>query len=231
MKKSHFGTEQYNNRYKSSSERAPRNVIKLFVNKYLKKGQSCLDLGCGGGRHSEYLAKQGLNVTAIDLSAVGVEKTKELLKKYPNSIAMVANMHTLPFKKNSFDCLISNRVLDHNDTGGAETTMSEISRVLKPYSMIFITVASIRQNIGTNNKILEQNEFGGITFIKAESEILHHYYSKDEIRELAKNNNFEVVEITENTKTDQKGDLKIELQITMRKIENAIYNVKKMFLK
>jgi tellurite methyltransferase len=40
----------------------------------MDRGARVLDLGCGDGRHALYLARRGCNVTAIDISEVGVAK-------------------------------------------------------------------------------------------------------------------------------------------------------------
>src|SRR5580693_256676 len=41
------------------------------------KGCRVLDYGCGQGEEAVYLAKMGAHVTAIDISPVGIELTKE----------------------------------------------------------------------------------------------------------------------------------------------------------
>ncbi len=223
MKKEQFGVEQYNKRYASSKEHEPRNVITSFVDKYLKKGQRCLDLGSGGGRHSEYIARKDIKVTAVDISPVGIEKTKEMLSNFSDSnIAVVANMQQLPFKDQSFDSLIANRVLDHNNNKGIEKTFSEIERVLKNNSMVFIAVASISQSLKENRTIIEKNKTGGITFVSQndsmQNEIVHHHFSEQEIIKLARQYHFAILEIKESMKTDKKGEQKFEWQIIMKKV-------------
>ena len=43
----------------------------------MKKGDRVLDLPCGTGRHSNYLAKKGLNVTGVDISAACLKRARE----------------------------------------------------------------------------------------------------------------------------------------------------------
>lgn len=40
-----------------------------------------IDLGCGEGRNAVYFAKHGFEVVAMDLSAVGLEKTRQYAEK------------------------------------------------------------------------------------------------------------------------------------------------------
>ena len=84
-----FGTEMSSNKYSNQEIHNPRGVVKYFVDKYLAQSKDCLDLGSGAGRHSKYIAEKGINVTAIDLSEKGVEKTKEMLKDFANSHVLV----------------------------------------------------------------------------------------------------------------------------------------------
>jgi len=61
-----------------------------------------LDVGCGDGKNSLYLAKQGFsNIDAFDLSDNAIKKLKRLARKDDINInAWVDDLCTLIFKKN-----------------------------------------------------------------------------------------------------------------------------------
>ena len=62
--------------------------------------QTVLDLGCGKGRHSLFLAELGFHVTAVDLSPEGIEQlqTEAKRKHLENNInTVVCDMLSLPF--------------------------------------------------------------------------------------------------------------------------------------
>ncbi len=62
-----------------------------------------LDVGCGAGRHSLYLQKRGLQVTAIDVSS----KIVELARARGVKDARVADVSKrLPFRNGEFDSII-----------------------------------------------------------------------------------------------------------------------------
>lgn len=56
-------------------------ITKHMLNKHMKKG-SVLDIGGGPGRYSIYLAKQGYDVTLVDLSDGNIKLAKEKAKEY-----------------------------------------------------------------------------------------------------------------------------------------------------
>ncbi len=55
--------------------RIPPQVAQLVVEQ--GKTQAALDLGCGTGTHSVYLAQHGLNVTGIDVSPAAIKRARE----------------------------------------------------------------------------------------------------------------------------------------------------------
>lgn len=102
-----------------------------------------LDLGCGLGRHSMYMAQKGFDVTAVDLSDLGVTHLKEWAAKENLAVQTgVCNMLTLPFENSSFDCIMAYNVIYHTDTPGVISALNEIKRVLKPGGELFITFIS-----------------------------------------------------------------------------------------
>ncbi|MCX6713568.1 MAG: class I SAM-dependent methyltransferase [Candidatus Vogelbacteria bacterium] len=218
-----FGTEMYDQKYTTKNESKPRAVVSFFVDNYLTAGQNCLDLGIGAGRHSQYLAEKGIKVTAVDISPVGVEKTKEKLSDNPESGVAIADIHHLPFANESFDSLISNRVLDYNNEQGLEEVFAEIARVTRNRSLVLITVRSVSQPPKGNEVLVEENNAGGKTFQVqegSEQNAFQHYFAEQEIKDLAERHGFEIKEIREQTKTNSEEELKSEWQVIMMKIKN-----------
>jgi malonyl-CoA O-methyltransferase len=94
------------------------------------RGLAVLDLGCGTGRHSLWLAATGASVTAVDFS----EGMLAEARKKPEADAVRWFVHDLlrplPFANGTFDLVISGLVLEHLQ----ELTgfFAEARRVLKP---------------------------------------------------------------------------------------------------
>lgn len=53
-----------------------------FMNRYIKPGDSVLDIGGGPGRYSLYLAEKGCDVTLFDLSSGNIEFAKTRQKSW-----------------------------------------------------------------------------------------------------------------------------------------------------
>jgi len=102
-----------------------------------------LDFGCGLGRHSIHFSQQGFNVSAFDLSEDGTNHLREWAKKENLNIDVtVADMLTLPYSKDAFDCLFAFHVISHTDTPGMKTILNEVKRIVKPQGEVYLTLCS-----------------------------------------------------------------------------------------
>lgn len=74
---------------------------------------SVLDLGCGTGRHTQWLANSGATVTGVDFSEEMLEKARS---KVTTDVVrfLTHDLHEpFPFKTGEFDLVVSGLVLEH----------------------------------------------------------------------------------------------------------------------
>lgn len=146
-----------------------------------------LDLGCGLGRHAVYMAQKGFDVTAADLSDLGIIHLNEWAAKEKLAVkTTVCNMLALPFETGSFDCMMAYNVIYHTDTPGVIKTLSEIKRVLRPGGELFITFiskstysyqhANLFKRIDKNTLLRDEDE--------TERDVPHFYVDIEDIRKL-----------------------------------------------
>ncbi|MFC1715394.1 class I SAM-dependent methyltransferase [Candidatus Poribacteria bacterium] len=77
----------------------------------LTRGSSVLDMGCGEGRNALFLAEQGFQIDAIDISEAGIIKLLQIARDRELEInAWVSDMTTFQFGQN-YDLIISHGVL------------------------------------------------------------------------------------------------------------------------
>ncbi|HYF81566.1 MAG TPA: class I SAM-dependent methyltransferase [Clostridia bacterium] len=115
-----------------------------LINRWKEKDfKRFLDLGCGRGRHSIQFAKNGFDVSSVDLSDVAVSGLQEWAgKEGLNISAAIVDMMDLPFENETFDCLLAYHVISHTDSKGIIKAISEINRVLKTGGEFYITFCS-----------------------------------------------------------------------------------------
>ena len=98
------------------------------------RGQAWLDVGCGAGTYSAWLAGQGARVTGLDYSLSTLHKAGARL---PASIALCAGDATrLPFASATFDGALCFGVLQA--VSDSASVVREIARVLKPGATVWI---------------------------------------------------------------------------------------------
>ncbi len=127
-----------------------------------------LDVGCGPGWMSEYLARCGYWVTGIDISEDMVEIARERVAAIPEPVGegidAYAEFHAMPVRElpweNRFDAAILYDTMHHFDD--EVETLRVILRALAPGGRIYIR-EGVRPEPGTpdeRNLVVEMEQFG-----------------------------------------------------------------------
>ena len=123
------GEDNYFAELETQRYRSHRHLIP-WINS-MNEGKTVLELGCGIGMDTFSMAKNGLKVTALDLTEVGVTTAKNGFQKSTlNGSFLVGDAGLLPIKEHSFDYVYSFGVLHH--AANTEKTITEVYRVLRP---------------------------------------------------------------------------------------------------
>ncbi len=125
--------------------RSPIVYVENWVKRTATKDQVFLEVGCGSGYFSMFLA-QHAKVFGIDISEKSIEFAKR--RATGDSQFSVADVQRLSFSDSMFDLVVSLGNLSYVDK---EKALREMSRVLKPNGAIFIV-----DTLG-NNPILNLN--------------------------------------------------------------------------
>ena len=155
----------YHKRITSSSGEQDLESESFFVRANLKfkemlgdvKNKKILDIGCGTGSISFYLAKKGANITGIDLSTNLIEYCRKEAKRRKLNIQFKEMNAQIPdFEDNSFDIIVGSRVVHHIPE--IEVFFKECKRLLKKRGFI-VFIEPLKKNIivELNRKIFAPN--------------------------------------------------------------------------
>jgi ubiquinone/menaquinone biosynthesis C-methylase UbiE len=152
------------------------------------KAKRVLDLGCGSGRHTVFLAKAGFEVYALDNAPEGLKQTRAWLKEK----GLKANLKNsscykkFPYKDDFFDAVISIQVIHHAKANQIRRCIKEIERVLKQGGTTFITVTKNKTGErGTKIKQIEPRTY--VMLDGFEKGVPHYIYNKSLLRQFFKN--------------------------------------------
>jgi SAM-dependent methyltransferase len=96
-----FDSSHYHKLYAHRDEtEAARFLDELMSRLRPRHGARVLDLGCGAGRHSRYLASKALRVTGMDLAAASIGEAK---KSEQSRLRFLRHDMRVPFGRNVFD--------------------------------------------------------------------------------------------------------------------------------
>lgn len=149
--------------------------------------KNVMDLGCGTGRHSIYLAQHGFKVYATDISETGIVITKAKAKKLnlTNIEFKQHDMRDIPFDNNLLDGILCVWTTGHGTLEDSRKNANEIYRILKPIGVVVIDYVSIDDENYGKGKEIEKDTF--INNVEGEENIPHHYSTKEELSELYSN--------------------------------------------
>jgi SAM-dependent methyltransferase len=101
-------------------------------------GKLVLDVGCGMGRFADVVTRWGARLVGIDLSQAVEAAQRNLTGR--NAVIIQADIFSLPFAPESFDCIYSLGVLHH--TPNCEEALKKLPSLLKPGGVMAVWLYS-----------------------------------------------------------------------------------------
>ena len=116
----------------------PENLLRLarHLVEYGGPASHLVEVGCGVGRDMAWFEAQGLQVTGIDLS-LGMLK---IARQHVRGMLSIMDMRHLAFCDAQFDSAWCCASLLHLPKQEASLALAEIRRVLKPASMVMVSI-------------------------------------------------------------------------------------------
>jgi 2-polyprenyl-3-methyl-5-hydroxy-6-metoxy-1,4-benzoquinol methylase len=118
---------------KHNHRKVSKEIINFLKEKYVSKRSSIIDIGCGTGTHASLIAKEGYDVTGIDISP---DMIIQALKKTSPSLKLQFHCLSLEKTQQTFDFAysITNVINCLNSLDNLSLFFKNISQILKPKS-------------------------------------------------------------------------------------------------
>ena len=165
-----FSSKIYSQIYSSKDTIAELEFIRnSFDRKPLSPGSKVLDIGCGTGRHSIELAKQGCDVVGIDRSTEMIAQARINSIKFPNLSAAFTDFELSELQSQQFDDIIALFHVVSYVTNDTELSFffENARRLLKADGFfafdVWYSPAVCYQMPSSNSKQFDIDGFGSVT--------------------------------------------------------------------
>ncbi len=105
--------EKWDTKYQQKPELLSTRPPSSMLVKYCDRapGKKALDLACGSGRHTLFLAKQGFHVDAVDISSVALSHLRMKTQEYDITLTQ-SDLDTFTPHKEAYDLIVMTNYLD-----------------------------------------------------------------------------------------------------------------------
>lgn len=164
-------------------------LIYQLVNKFFIKGGVCADVGCGIGRDSAWLSKQGYSVISIDASEGMLQQARQL---NPNAYFI---QDSLPLLKkqadSSFTNVLCSAVIMHLTANQIAYAVTNLVRITAEDGVLIISFRGTKSKDHRENgklySIIEVDKLVAL-FTQAGAKLLHSEIDYQEDRDVEWNN-------------------------------------------
>ncbi|AQR95943.1 class I SAM-dependent methyltransferase [Clostridium saccharoperbutylacetonicum] len=191
------------NKFYSNKEKAvpffknipDENLITYFDRGILKEGKA-LDIGCGKGRNSIYIAKKGLEVCGVDFSETSIEMANKIATEQGIKVKFSCkSIFDFQSEKENYDFIYDSGCFHHIKPHRREQYLSTILKYLKPNGYFAMICFNLKggANISDYDVYKDNSMHGGMGFSDYKLKIiLESYFEIVEFREMIESDNEEV---------------------------------------
>lgn len=183
-------------------------VIRFVASRYkslVDREKICvLDLGCGGGAHTWFLAREGFDTYGLDGSESGIRQAKALLEREGLKANLrVGDFTYLDFPEEFFDVIIDSSAIQHNTMRDIRLIHNQIWKLLKPRGYFFGVLINTQTSGWHHAEKLEENTYKNFEGGPIQKELLVHFFTESEIQKLT--SGYEELNMEMTTRTVNNG--------------------------
>lgn len=129
-------------RYLPFGENAEGSIHNEHLHRYafareFVRGLEVLDVACGEGYGTAFLAQEATRVVGVDVDAATVTHAAHVYQALPNASFVHGDCADLPLPDKAFDVVVSFETIEHHDKH--EEMIAELRRVLRPGGLLIIS--------------------------------------------------------------------------------------------
>ena len=169
--------------------------LAMFLDK-APKG-TALDLGCGEGRHSLYLAQAGYTVDAVDISEKALGKVRSLAREYDVSDKICVrsgDIASIDMPETYYDIVVISFVFPFLRRSHITATIEKVKHSLKVSGCIYISALTIDDSEYTTYS-QTQNPYELRTFYSKGLQCYCYFFERGELKSLF--SDFRIIDYTE----------------------------------
>jgi len=160
-----------------------------------KEKKNALDLGCGNGGHSIFLAQKGFVVDSVDSNPKALERLEEKIKESNVSGIAEINQDIAQFNANKkYDLIIASSSLHFFPLQIIQGIIAKIKDWLADNGVLFLRIFSDKDDEYIKY-VKEGKQSAPNEIISPRTKKSIHYFNQDDVRELVKD--FEVIKLEE----------------------------------
>ena len=138
-------------------------------------GSRVLEIGCGSGKTVSALMGRSCEIIAFDFSKKAVELSRQVLGRYQEGDAVVADACNIPILDHTFRFIIASHIIGHVQKEERTTIAKEVERVLQPGGRLLLVEFSVDDMRNGTGKKVEDS-----TFLRGTG-IPTHYFTENEV--------------------------------------------------
>lgn len=204
--------QEYKNKKFVTGDDKPQAFFLRLIKELKKKHKvdfekiKVLDLGCGTGRNSNYLASLGADVIGIDFSNAALKIAKQRAAKNNLKVKYLLQSigEVLPFDKNEFDLVLD--ITSSNSLNEQERAvyLNEVKRVLKKNGYFFVRALCLDGDKNAKKLLKLYPGKEQYTYVMPEVEIAERVFTREDfIKTYAKN--FKILKLEKTTSYSRFG--------------------------
>jgi len=171
-------------------------------NRFVKRGDFLLDIGCGNGRLIDSLKEKEISYIGIDSSPRLIEIAQQ---KYPHNRFVTGDIFKVVFPSETFNGVFAISLLHHIPSFPLQLRLlKEATRVLKPNGLLFLTVWQIPLSFSRFGKpsflrqrLAKKPSLGKRDFIHqwgGQTNLYYHAFTQKELKKLIRGINLSIVD-------------------------------------